>query len=135
MTFKFTTLLKSFELGQTLINDAIWMEWYCYNPNAENGILLQGVSFKQVPQLEAYMKSTANFGGVVTYRQAYDDEMPVIDPSHLVDDSERGFPEFLIISPSKATEVDIVLCKEDGSVQHDYNLEFSIIGKVLGLNE
>ena len=129
MTFKFTTLLQWFELRETFINESIWMEWYCYDPNAENGESVKGFNFRQVPQLEAYMKSCANFAGVVNYQQAYEEEIPV----SFTENPEHEFPEFLIISPSKEQET-ILLCSEDGLVQHDYNLEFSIIGKVLGLN-
>jgi hypothetical protein len=128
MTFKFTTLLQWFELGETFIRESIWMEWYCYDPTAAQSV--KGFDFRQVPLLEAYMKSTENFAGMVSYQPAYEEEIPL----YIIEDSEREFPGFLIIGPGQDA-VNVTLYSEDGLVPHYYNLEFSIIGKVLGLNE
>lgn len=125
MIYKFTTLLQCFKLEETFIAYLVWMEWYCYN---EDTASLSGFDHKQVALLETYMKSTPNFAGAITYQPVYKENIP-----EFTDDPARGFPAFLIISTGQKTDVDILLCREDGSVQHDYTLEFPIIGKILGL--
>jgi hypothetical protein len=125
MVYKFTTLLQWFELEGGFVADSIWIEWYCYNPDTAT---LNGFDFKQVPQLETYMKATPNFAGVVSYQPVYVEDIP-----DFIEDTESAVPAFLIVRPEQKTSIDILLCREDGWVQHDYKLEFSIIGKVLGL--
>ena len=137
MTFKFTTLLQWFKLGETFIESTLWIEWYQYD---SDGVVVNGLSFGQVPLVESYMKSIPNFGGAVTYQAAYEEDIPVIATNDLVDDPVIQFPKFLLLSQKQELEyvgiancMDILLCDEDQQVRHDYQLDFTLFGKVLGL--
>ena len=137
MTFKFTTLLQWFKLEETFIESTLWIEWYHYD---SDGVVVNGLDFRKVPLVESYMKSIPNFGGVVSYQQAYEEDIPVIDTDDFVDNPAIEFPQFLLLSQKQELEyvgiancMDILLCDEDQQVRHDYKLDFTLFGKVLGL--
>ena len=137
MTFKFTTLLQWFKLGETFIESTLWIEWYHYD---SDGVVVKGLDFRQVPLVESYMKSTANFGGAITYQATSEEDIPVMDANDFVDNPAVEFPQFLLLSQKKeleyvgiATCMDILLCDVDQQVKHDYHLDFALLGKVLGL--
>jgi hypothetical protein len=137
MTFKFTTQLQWFKLGETFIGSTLWMEWYYYDAGS---VVVNGLNFQQVPLVEGYMKSIPNFGGVVTYQPAYEEDIPLIEADDLVDDPAIEFPKFLSLSKRQELEyvgiaacMDMQLCDEAEQVKHDYPLDFALLGKVLGL--
>jgi len=86
------------------------------------------------------LKPIPNFGGVVTYQTAYEEDIPVIDTNDFVDNPAIEFPQFLLLGQKQELEyvgiaacMDILLCDEDQQVRHDYKLDFTLFGKVLGL--
>lgn len=104
---------------------------------------IRAFSYMELEQFRNYVvPNTWNFGGGKNYFTVSEGGIPVKEIYDLVPNERKMFPDYLILKPNPTLQksflispfMEIVLVNERGLEHSDYNLQFGVVGKIIGKN-
>lgn len=142
MSQKLQTPLHHFRFNRETQKRSLNIDWFKYDLDESVEDNISGFTPKELELFRNFtLANDLNFSGDKNYHLTNSGEIPVQELLDLVHDPQLNYPTHLILLPKPEIErsfaispfMKIILLNAKGEHQHNYDLPFGVIGRVLNL--
>lgn len=140
MSFKLETQIQNFRYDLEPQKSIFVVEWFHFDAGGSNGPEMRGFNKEELDAFTSYVVgNTYNFGGPKNYFEVTQSDIQDFEQDLSQSMADKGSPEYIVLTwlpiVTNRREIhqimDILLISRTGRPDHDYDLNFAAIGKIL----